>query len=349
MSSTTTASTGKRAMTAIALAAIAMLAPASAGATQPQTTTAATQGATHVLGTSALLTASIDPGGQATSYYFLYGTTTAYGSQIGPFSIGDGTVRIPVGHTISHLTPGVTYHYRVLAVPSADPPEQFVPTVVCATPSVVICGRDAWFTTRSIPLVVTLEKAPPETYGSPFVVSGTLTGTGNAGQPIALQASPFPYLEAFSSIGVPAVTNTSGDFSFRVANLSANTQLRASTLTPLPIFSPFITIRVSPRIILHVHSSGVPGLVRLYGTITPATNGALVNLQVQKAVRPGPSEVTERWETQFTTKARKAGAKSSRFSMVVKLRYGGRYQAYVRLRGGPLSSGASVNTIIIHA
>jgi len=351
MSSTMTASRRKRATTAIAMAAMAamaMLAPAPAGAAKPGTT-AITLGATHVLGTSALLTAAIDPAGQPTSYYFLYGTTTAFGFQVGPISIGAGTARIRVGQTVAHLIPGETYHFRVLAVPSADPPQQFGPTIVCALPSPVICGRESKFKTKGIPPVLALEKTPTQTYGSPFVVSGSLTGTGNANQPVALQASPFPYLEAFSSIGIPAMTNSSGRFSFRVANLSVDTQFRASTLTPLPIFSPIITVPVSPRIVLHVHSSGVPGLVRLYGTIAPAANGARVELQVQKAVRPGKSEATERWVTQFTAKASKAGAKSSRFSMVVKIRHGGRYRAYVSLQRGRLSPGASLNTIIIHA
>jgi hypothetical protein len=341
MSRSMTASTGKRTIAGLAAAAVAVLAPTFAGAAPAPTrfvkpkTTAATLGVSHVHGNSALLTAAIDPGGQETSYYFQYGATTAYGMQVGPFNLGAGTTRIKVGQTVAHLTPGATYHYRVLAVASANPAEQFP-------------GRDKMFTVKGTALVLSLERTPTETYGSPFVVSGSLTGTGNGEQRIALQASPFPYLEAFSPIGLPALTNSSGRFSFRVANLSANTQFRASTLTPLPLFSRTITISVTPRIVLHVHSSGVPGLVRLYGSITPAANGAVVALEVQKAIRPGKSESTESWATQFLTKATKAG-KGSRFSMVVKLRHSGRYRAYLKLRGERMSRGPSVNTIIIHA
>ncbi len=74
--------------------------------------------ATDVTANSALLNARIDPVGYDTSYYFEYGTTSAYGSEI-PLSPGDDLAVTDspqnVSQEISDLTPGVTYHFRVVA------------------------------------------------------------------------------------------------------------------------------------------------------------------------------------------------------------------------------------------
>ena len=61
--------------------------------------------------------ALIAPGGIPTSYRFEYGTTTAYG-QSTPFpegSVGEGVVSRTVWAAATGLTPGTTYHYRVVA------------------------------------------------------------------------------------------------------------------------------------------------------------------------------------------------------------------------------------------
>src|SRR5882757_540764 len=94
--------------------------------------------------------------------------------------------------------------------------------------------------------------------GSSFLLSGTLAGAGSANHAIALQASPFPFLEPFTNIGLPGVTNAAGNFSFRVANLSTTTQLRVITLDPRPIYSPIVTAFAGLRVSLHVRSSRQP-------------------------------------------------------------------------------------------
>jgi hypothetical protein len=293
-----------------------------------------TGGAQHVLGTSALLTASILPNGIETSYYFQYGTTTAYGLQTPTVGVGAGTTRVPVGQAIVHLTPGAVYHFRVVAIAGG----------------VQYPGHDRVFTAKGVNLVFVVSKTAQDIYGSPFILSGTLTGTGSALHRVALQASPFPFLESFAVIGSPGVTNAKGAFSFRVANLEASTQLRVTTLDPLPIYSPVITAQVVPRIALHVRTSRVPGVVRLYGTITPAVNGAKVALQVLKAVRPGANEVSERWVNAFATVAKKGPGGTSRFSIVATVRHGGRYRAYVKMAPrAKFASGPSLATVVLHA
>lgn len=65
----------------------------------------------------AKLGAMVDPGGIAASYRFEYGTDTAYGNTTPSpdGSVGEGVTARAVWAAASGLTPGTTYHYRVVA------------------------------------------------------------------------------------------------------------------------------------------------------------------------------------------------------------------------------------------
>ena len=67
--------------------------------------------------TEATLNATINPGEGETVYVFEYGADTSYGSAtpVSP-SIGNDTADHPVSSTLTGLTPGTTYHYRVVAI-----------------------------------------------------------------------------------------------------------------------------------------------------------------------------------------------------------------------------------------
>jgi sugar lactone lactonase YvrE len=65
--------------------------------------------------TTATLAATVVPHGTPTSYHFQYGTTTAYGSNSASFNAGAGPGPRSVFGTVTGLTPGRTYHYRVVA------------------------------------------------------------------------------------------------------------------------------------------------------------------------------------------------------------------------------------------
>lgn len=85
-----------------------------------------TNSATDVTETEAVLNGKINPFGLPTTYYFEYGTTTAYGSRI-PAGIeavaGAGHGFKAFGRTIFGLTPGTTYHYRLVATNSVGTTE----------------------------------------------------------------------------------------------------------------------------------------------------------------------------------------------------------------------------------
>jgi hypothetical protein len=89
----------------------------------PETSSAAgfvqTLAATTITSTSAVLNASVNPGGIATSVSFEIGPTTNYGTTTFSTPIGSGSVTFTFTHLQTGLTPGATYHYRIVASSSA--------------------------------------------------------------------------------------------------------------------------------------------------------------------------------------------------------------------------------------
>lgn len=119
---------------AAALVALVTAVPASADA--PAATTGP---ATSIGPRSAIVGGTVHPGGEATSWFVEYGTTTAYGTRTGSRSAGNGTSAVDVSQQLTGLATGVTYHYRLVAA-NADGTSG---------------GSDLTFTTRGAPEVVT--------------------------------------------------------------------------------------------------------------------------------------------------------------------------------------------------
>src|SRR5436853_2141432 len=106
----------------VALAAVAGLAavyPLQSGAVtaKPGAPVATTGKVSHVRGSSSTLNGTVQPHGLATSYYFQYGPTVAYGSQTTPGSLVAGYTRIKVGQVVTGLRLGE--HYRLVATNAA--------------------------------------------------------------------------------------------------------------------------------------------------------------------------------------------------------------------------------------
>ena len=105
--------------------------------------------------TSATVTGTVNSNGQATSWYVEYGTSTSYGSRTANVNAGSGTGNAAVSASLTGLTPGAAYHYRVVATNSAGTSR----------------GADGVFTTSSPPAVSTGAAT------SVTVSSATLNGT----------------------------------------------------------------------------------------------------------------------------------------------------------------------------
>jgi len=71
--------------------------------------------ATDVSATQATFNGTVNPGGVATTAYFEYGRTVAYGAATTPVSVGSGVVAVPVSAVVGGLVPSQEYHYRVVS------------------------------------------------------------------------------------------------------------------------------------------------------------------------------------------------------------------------------------------
>jgi hypothetical protein len=329
-------STPLLASAALALPLVSQAATAPPKSGPPLVTTGAVA---KVRGTSAELRGVIDPRGAATTYYFEYGPTVAYGGRTSTASLPAGFRRVKVARPVVGLQPG--YHYRLAAT------NAFIP-------SGAKFGRDRIYTPKSsrLALAFVIPKPSATVFGSPVTVSGTLSGVGGANRTIVLQESPYPFLEGFASVGSPQVTSAAGSFSFRVGVLSQSAQFRVNTLDPRPLYSKIVTEAVAVRVTFKVRLAGRRGYVRLYGTVTPSHVGARVMFQVQKHVRPGKSkrtaERTDSWVTQASTVVKRATKTLSRFSAIVSIRHSGRYRVFVLVPRGAFVSGFS-QSIVLHA
>jgi len=93
-----------------------------------------TLAAGNVTTTGAQLNGSVNPNGIATTCRFEYGTTTAYGTSTPTQSAGSGSSAIAMNAALSALSPGSSYHYRLVATYSGG----------------TVYGNDAAFTTTSV-------------------------------------------------------------------------------------------------------------------------------------------------------------------------------------------------------
>jgi hypothetical protein len=207
---------------------------------------------------SATLTGTVNPHGSDTSYYFQYGPTKAYGGQTTIASAGAGTTTLNVSLPVSGLQPLSVYHYRLVAVNAAGPS----------------IDSDHAFMTTAIPLSLAILASPnPIPYGGTIVVQGTLSGTGNAGRQVILQANPFPFTAGFQNVGNVELTTAGGGFSFPVLGLTLVTQYRVSTTTNAPVVSPATVENVAVNVTSHVARTHRPHFARIYGTVSPAQDG----------------------------------------------------------------------------
>ncbi len=83
--------------------------------TRPPAPTAVTRAAASVSPSTAVLEGAVDPNGAATTYYFQYGTSAAYGLSTPVRSAGSGTSSATVSEPLSGLQPRTIYHYRLVA------------------------------------------------------------------------------------------------------------------------------------------------------------------------------------------------------------------------------------------
>jgi hypothetical protein len=162
---------------------------------EPAPPTVVTGEAAGVTTGRATLTGSVNPNGDATEYYFEYGETTSYGSSTPVQDIPAGEAPVGVAEPLSGLTPGKTYHFRLVASSAAGGPidgaDQKLATQPQTPPTVYTGGvagetpTEATLTGAVVPNGAAtkyhFEYGETESFGSNTPVAETPSEEGNFG------------------------------------------------------------------------------------------------------------------------------------------------------------------------
>lgn len=139
----------------------AVYAAVALGASNPLVATGKASSITNTFGG---VSATVNPGGRHTRYFFQYGLTAGYGALTAPKSAGSGTKALTVKATLTGLTPGTSYHYRVVAFNSIG----------------TSYGQDRSFKTSGHPPPGAVTGGPLKVGHGFAVLSGTVVTNGQA-------------------------------------------------------------------------------------------------------------------------------------------------------------------------
>ena len=223
---------------------------------------ATTSPATSIGAASARLNGSVDPNGRATSYFFEYGTSTSYGSKTSTSSAGAGSNGVAVAKTVGGLSPGTTYHFRLVATSSVG----------------TVRGADRAFTTLSPPTVTTgaADAIGPTTAR----VAGVVNPNGRATTwyfefgPTTAYGQRSPSISAGSgtaSLGVVAYLSSLGPgvtYHFRIVATNAIGTARGGDATFTTTGPPGVTTGAVTFTTLSLTSTQVNGVVNPRGIET---------------------------------------------------------------------------------
>jgi hypothetical protein len=195
--------------------------------------------ATDISAVSARLQATINPQGSNGSYLFEYGTTTAYGSTTPAVGVSSGVADVPVSQNTGVLTPGTTYHFRVV---------ETVNNI-----GQTVSSNDATFTTVASPAVTTLAvtgvtptsatlNAKVDTHGNAGTASFAITSPdsayANTSASAALSSSSGPQSVSIPLSGLPSGTHYVVSASATVAGTTGWGEQVLFSTPGLPPFNP---------------------------------------------------------------------------------------------------------------
>jgi phosphodiesterase/alkaline phosphatase D-like protein len=207
----------------------------------------ATGSASRVNDNSAVLHGSVNPNGSATTYYFQWGLSNAYGLQSNGRSAGHGTKAVAVSATATSLVPGTIYHYRLVATNGAG----------------ATVGADRTFKTSGNPppdvttgpvtqlgknsATVTAEISPNNQDTAYYFQYGTSTGYGLQTAAGTVAGGTAPVTVAATIQGLEARTI----FHYRIVAMHANTSPQSGADATFMTFPrrrpvPRITARTRP-------------------------------------------------------------------------------------------------------
>jgi hypothetical protein len=285
---------------------------------------ATTGAASSVTATTATLNGTVDPNKESTTYWFEYGTTTAYGAQTAPADAGPSNAAKAVSADISGLAPSTTYHFRLVA----------------RNASGTATGADATFTTGQ-PAVTIAATPPVVTFGKPVSIAGQVPG--NPGVSVTLEQTPFPFTEPFKRVG-DGTTDAAANYSFQVAP-GLNTRYHVTAKASPPATSADVTVLVRPKVTLRL-SDRTPRRgqrVRFKGSVLPAHDGKVV--RIQRRTRNG-------WKTLATPLLVSAtavdGVARSKYRKRIRIRRSGAYRTVMPADGDHARGKSPKRRALVH-
>ena len=189
---------------------------------------------------------------------------------------------------------------------------------------------------------ITLAASPnPVRFGSFVTLSGRLTGSGNGGKTVTLQADPYPFADnGFDDKGTK-VTATNGTYSFAQAP-GVNTRYRVVASTAPKVTSPIVTVRVAYRVGLTV-SDSTPrrgSLVRFSGSVGPRKDGSTAFIQKRRS--------DGRFVTVARATLRAATATRSAYSKRIRVNSSGTYRVRVTGDAAHVAGNSRTRTLSVN-
>jgi hypothetical protein len=178
---------------------------------------------------------------------------------------------------------------------------------------------------------------------SATTIAGRVSGTGNAGVKVTLEANPYPYTGAFKPTSLTATTTATGAYSLAVTP-SVNTHYLVIAKTKPPVTSPqtAVTVRVKVTLRLSTRTPTFGQLVRFSGAVTPAHNGKVA--QIQRRTSTGA------WRTvasaTLVAAAPVNGITISAFSKQLRISRNATYRVSVNPGDGDHAAGTSSRTAV---
>jgi hypothetical protein len=216
------------------------------------------QHATAVTASGAHLSATLNPNGAATTYYFQYGRSTGYGNRTARLTVPADAGPIAVAADLTGLRGYTRYHWRLYATNSAG-----------KSP-----GRDHTFRTARVATALTLfADHTTVPWGRGVTLGGRVTGAGAKGMTLALEQQPFPFAAGFAPVRTTRA-GSDGGYLFSVDNVWELTRYRVVSQTQTPLASAVATVRAKPRTSIKARILSRKR-ARISGTIRPAVTGEL--------------------------------------------------------------------------
>jgi hypothetical protein len=147
--------------------------------------------------TGAQLSGGVYPNGIDTTYWWEYGPTTDYGQQTPATDMGSGTAPVAVSNSLTGLSPGTTYHYRLVAQNQTGTEYGYDFTLTTPASSTTSptqgTATNPTTTTPPPPATTTTTSSPPVTEGGS---GGSGTSTTPSGAPLVTNVRVAPAASA---------------------------------------------------------------------------------------------------------------------------------------------------------